>query len=277
MCAVQRSLACALTIALFWSVAEAAFAQEAKKEASLQESIKANAPQTALDLGKGVKLELVLIRPGSFMMGDGTGGDDEKPVHKVTLTKPFYIGKYKVTQPQWEALMGSNPSIAKDPKNPVERVSWEDCKAFLQKLDAKFGDKVVKFSFPTEAQWEYACRAGKTTKYCFGDKEADLGRYAWFIENSKDKIHPVGEKKPNAWGLYDVHGDAWEWCADWYDKAYYKTSPANDPPGPASGIFRVCRGSSWESMAPDCRCGFRLFAVPSDRFPYISLRVACGW
>ncbi len=131
----------------------------------------------------------------------------------------------------------------------MERVSWEDCKAFLKKLDAKFGDKIVKFSLPTEAQWEYACRAGKTTKYCFGDKEADLGRYAWFIENSKDKIHPVGEKKPNAWGLYDVHGDAWEWCADWYDKAYYKTSPANDPPGPASGTFRVCRGSSWESMA----------------------------
>lgn len=277
MCAAHRGLACAVAIALLGAVAEGVFAQETKKDASLQASIKASAEQSTLDLGGGAKLELLLIRPGTFMMGDEKGGADEKPVHKVTITKPFYLGKYKVTQQQWEALMGSNPSNAKSPANPVERVSWEDCQAFLKKLDEKFGDKAVKFSLPTEAQWEYACRAGSTTKYCFGDKEADLGRYAWFIANSKDKIHSVGEKKANAWGLYDVHGDAWEWCADWYDKAYYKASPANDPPGPASGIFRVCRGSSWDNTAPDCRSAFRLFGAPSDRFAYISLRVACGW
>jgi formylglycine-generating enzyme required for sulfatase activity len=277
MCAAHRGLACAVAIALLWSIAGGGFAQETKKDASLQNSIKANAEQTALDLGGGAKLELVLIHPGSFTMGDEKGGSDEKPVHKVTITKPFYVGKYKVTQQQWEAVMGSNPSLAKSPTNPVERVSWEDCQAFLKKLNEKFGDTAVKLSLPTEAQWEYACRAGSTTKYCFGDKETDLGRYAWFIANSKGKLHPVGEKKANAWGLYDVHGDAWEWCADWYDKAYYKASPANDPTGPASGTFRVCRGSSWDNTAPDCRSAFRLFGVPSDHFPYISLRVVCGW
>jgi formylglycine-generating enzyme required for sulfatase activity len=265
-----------LTVVVLWCVASGGFGQESTKP-SLQEGIKTSAERAALDLGGGVKLDLVLIRPGTFMMGDEKGGDDEKPVHKVNITKPFYMGQYKVTQQQWESLMGSNPSSAKDPKNPVEKVSWEDCQAFLKKLNDKFGDKTVKFSLPTEAQWEYACRATKTTPYGFGDKETDLGRYAWFIENSKGKIHPVGEKKPNAWGLYDMHGDAWEWCADWYNKAYYKASPANDPAGPASGTFHVCRGSSWDNMAADCRCGFRLFAVPSDHFPYISLRVVCGW
>ena len=101
--------------------------------------------------------------------------------------------------------------------------------------------------------------------------------YAWYDANSGNTTHPVGQKKPNAWGLYDVHGDAWEWCADWYNKEYYKSSPANDPTGPASGIFRVCRGSSWDNTAADCRCAFRLFDMPSDHFPYISLRIVCSW
>jgi len=251
--------------------------QETKTDAALQDSIKAGAEKVTLDLSAGVQMELTLIRPGSFMMGDAKGGDDEKPVHKVTITKPFYVGKYKVTQQQWEAVMGSNPSEVKEPKNPVEHVSWEDCEAFLKKFNEKFGSKSIKFSLPTEAQWEYVCRAGSSTQYCFGDNEADLGRYAWFINNSKGKIHPVGEKRPNAWGLYDVHGDTWEWCADWYNKEYYKSSPASDPTGPASGAFRVCRGSSWDNLAPDCRCGFRLFDMPSDRFPYLGLRIVCSW
>ena len=276
MCVGYRGLASGVAFVLLWSVGSGGFGQETPAT-NLQDGIKANAERIALNLGGGAKLDLVLVRPGSFMMGDEKGGDDEKPVHKVAITKPFYIGQYKVTQQQWEAVMGSNPSSAKDPKNPVERVNWDDCQEFLKKLNAKLGDKTVKFALPTEAQWEYSCRAGKTTPYSFGDKETDLGRYAWFLDNSKGKIHPVGEKRANAWGLYDMHGDAWEWCADWYDKAYYKTSPASDPTGPASGTFRVCRGSNWESMAPDCRCGFRLFSVPSERFPYLSLRVVCGW
>jgi formylglycine-generating enzyme required for sulfatase activity len=276
MCAAYRGLVSGLAFVLLWAVGSGGSGQEGTG-AGLQESIKASAERVALDLGGGVKLELVLIRPGSFMMGDEKGGNDEKPVHKVNITKPFYMGQYKVTQQQWEAVMGANPSTAKDPKNPVERVNWDDCQAFLKKLNGKFGSQTVKFSLPTEAQWEYACRAGKATQYCFGDKKSDLGRYAWYLENSKGKIHPVGEKKPNAWNLYDMQGDAWEWCADWYNKAYYKPSLANDPTGPASGTFRVCRGSNWESMAVDCRCAFRVFALPSEGLSYLSLRVVCGW
>ena len=134
----------------------------------------------------------------------------------MTITKPFYLGKYEVTQEQWEAVMGSNPSHFKGPKNPVEQVSWDDCQQFLVKLNAKSGGQGSKFVLPTEAQWEYACRAGSTGKFCFGDDEKQLGEYAWYEANSGDKTHPVGEKKPNTFGLHDMHGNVWEWCQDWY-------------------------------------------------------------
>ncbi|NQT39791.1 MAG: formylglycine-generating enzyme family protein, partial [Planctomycetes bacterium] len=166
----------------------------------------------AVDLGGGVELDLVLIPAGSFLMGD----DRAKPVHKVRITKPFYLGKYEVTQEQWEAVMGSNPSNFKGAKNPVEQVSWDNCQQFLVKLNAKSGGQGGKFVLPTEAQWEYACRAGSTGKFCFGDDEKQLGEYAWYGENSGSKTHPVGEKKPNTFGLHDMHGNVWEWCHDWY-------------------------------------------------------------
>jgi formylglycine-generating enzyme required for sulfatase activity len=132
--------------------------------------------EIAVDLGDGVKLEMVLIPAGSFRMGD----EGEKPVHKVNITKPFYLGKYLVTQEQWEAVMGSNPSHFKGPKQPVEQVSWIDCQQFFTKLNEKLHPEGGKFQLPTEAQWEYACRAGSTTKYCFGDDETRLGDYAWY-------------------------------------------------------------------------------------------------
>ena len=177
--------------------------------------------EIAVDLGHGVKLEMVLIPAGEFLMGspdsDKDAQSDEKPQHRVRITKPFYLGKYLVTQEQWEAVTGTSPSYFKRPKNPVEQVSWEDCRGFVKKLNGKVGGGT--FPLPTEAQWEYACRAGSTTRYCFGDEESGLGEYAWYEANSDSKTHPVGGMKRNAWGLYDMHGNVWEWCQDWYDGA----------------------------------------------------------
>ena len=251
-------------------------------------------PAESVDLGKGVKLDLLLIPAGEFLMGTpdsdkGAVGDvnvkpqlDERPQHRVRITKPFYLGKYPVTQEQWEAVMGSNPSLVKGPKNPVEQVSWEDCQKFLDKLNAKSGPGGGKFQLPTEVQWEYACRAGSTTKYCFGDDEKDLGEYAWYLKNSDGKEHPVGGKKPNAWGLYDMHGNVWQWCQDWYpDRSnYYKVSPVDDPPGPVGGslavgaIDHVYRGGSWYDPAEYCRSAFRYYFIPYFRCSFVGFRVS---
>ena len=184
-----------------------------------------------------------------------------------------------MTQEQWEAVMGSNPSKFKSPKNPVEQVSWEDCQKFLDKLNAMSGTGGGKFQLPTEAQWEYACRAGSTTKYCFGDDEKELGEYAWYMMNSDGKAHPVGEKKPNGWGLYDMHGNVWEWCQDWYWSKYYKVSPVDDPPGLATPSFatsidRVYRGGSWYDPAEYCRSAFRHYFIPGYRCSFVGLRVS---
>jgi formylglycine-generating enzyme required for sulfatase activity len=217
--------------------------------------------ELTVDLGKGVKLEMVLIPAGEFLMGspdsDKDGAYWEKPQHRVRITKPFYLGKYLVTQEQWEAVMDNNPSQFKGPKNPVEIVSWGGCQQFLGKLNAKSAAGVGKFQLPTEAQWEYACRAGSKTKYCFGDDASKLGEYAWYGQNSGKKTHPVGEKKPNAWGLYDMHGNVWEWCQDRWKDGYYKESPVDDPAGAATGSYRVFRGGTWFRPAEGCRSAGR--------------------
>ncbi len=131
-----------------------------------------------------------------------------------------------------------------------------------------------EFRLPTEAQWEYACRAGSTTRYCFGDEEGGLGEYAWYVKNSSNKTHPVGEKKPNAWGLYDMGGNVWEWCADWYDEKYYAVSPTDDPTGPATGSGRVLRGGAWGSPARNCRSAYHVKGSPRGRSIFLGLRVA---
>ena len=237
--------------------------------------------ELTVDLGGGVKMEFVLIPAGEFLMGDDKGSTNEKPAHKVRIRKPFYLGKYEVTQAQWQAVMGNNPSKIKGAKNPVEGVSWTGCQPFLEKLNANFAEGKGKFDLPTEAQWEYACRAGSKTTYCFGDDQSGLGEYAWYDENSDGKTHPVGEKKPNAWGLYDMHGNVWEWCQDWYDWRYYEKSPTDDPPGPARGTMTrmVGRGGYWLGGAKGCRSanryalgpaygiygtGFRVSLVPAE-------------
>jgi len=194
-----------------------------------------------IDLGGGVTMEFVLIHPGSFMMGsdEGSSAIEGVPVHKVTLTKPFYLGKYEVTQEQWEKIMGANPSYFQGPKNPVDSVTWNDCQSFVAKLNAKVPGRT--FRLPTEAEWEYACRAGSTGAYCFREGEGSLAEYAWYGSAANNTTHPVGGKKPNAWGLYDMHGNVLEWCADWY--ADYPASAVTDPQGPISGSRRVHRGS----------------------------------
>jgi formylglycine-generating enzyme required for sulfatase activity len=218
--------------------------------------------EISFDLGNGVKMEFVLIPAGSFVMGNDEGDAEERPAHKVTISKPFYMGKFKVTQQQWAAVMGKNPSHFQGAQNPVERVCWEDCQALLKKLNEKLAASDVTFSLPTEAEWEYACHAGSNSQYAFGDSDAMLADYGWFEGNADGRTHPVGEKKPNAWGLYDMQGNVWEWCADWYDGDYYKTSPAVDPSGPASGASRVLRGGSWGDPAPYCRASYRYCLPP---------------
>jgi len=235
--------------------------------------------EIVLDLGGGVKMELVLIPAGSFVMGspesDSRAHPSEKPQHQVRITRPFYLGKHEVTQEQWEALVGHNPSRFKGPKNPVEQVSWEDCQKFFEKLEAKLGASGAKFRLPTDAEWEYACRAGSTSQYAFGDEEASLGDYAWLTGNAGDKTSPVGRKKPNPWGLYDMQGNVWEWCADWNTGDYYLDCPIEDPTGPTSGSSRVLRGGSWFTDASYSRSAYHAGRPPTYRDSSFGFRVVC--
>ncbi len=257
-----------------------------KVAADLQQvTVKATQPilekEFAVALGNGVQMEMVLIRAGEFLMGsrdsDKDASPDEKPQHRVRIGRPFYLGKYLATQEQWQAVMGNNPSYFKGPKNPVELVSWDDCQEFLKRLNGRFRRVLPagegEFQLPTEAQWEYACRAGSTVRFCFGDEETALGEYAWYDGNSGNKTHPVGAKKPNAWGLYDMHGNVWEWCRDWYDGDYYGKASADDPTGPTTGSLRVRRGGSWYGPAKYCRSADRYGRVPGYRNAYLGLRV----
>lgn len=221
-------------------------------------------------------MEFVLIPAGSFTMGADKNferaEDDETPPHRVTISRPFYLGKYEVTQAQWVAVMGSNPSKFKGRSHPVEQVSWDDAQAFVQRLNQKEGHD--RYRLPTEAEWEYAARAGTTSTYHFGDDASQLGRYAWYDKNSGETTHPVGQKEPNAWGLYDMHGNVWEWVQDWYGENYYRNSPSTDPRGPSSGSYRVDRGGSWGDDAAYCRAAYRSSLSPANRYGSLGVRLA---
>lgn len=230
------------------------------------------------DLGGGVKMELLSIPAGTFTMGSPESEEgrfyDESQV-RVRITKPFYLGKTEVTQAQWKAVMGNNPSYFKGDNLPVEKVSWEDAMAFCRKLTERERKKGLPaeytFTLPTEAQWEYACRAGTTTRFCSGDSESALSKVAWRDGNSGKKTHPVGTKSPNAWGLYDMHGNVWEWCSDWYAESLLG---GNDPAGAKSGSRRVFRGGSWCNSARDCRSALRNGISPGNRINSLGFRVA---
>jgi formylglycine-generating enzyme required for sulfatase activity len=236
-------------------------------------------PESADSFG----MKFNLIPAGTFTMGEGDEADYAL-VHEVTLTKPFKMGVHEVTQAQYEQVMKNNPSNFKGAENPVENVSWEDAVEFCRKLSELPAEKAAGnvYRLPTEAEWEYACRAGTTTNFSFGDDESDFGDYAWCVENSANETHnsanethPVGGKKPNAWGLYDMHGNVSEWCQDRYDD--YPSGAVTDPIGPASSAYgpvRVKRGGSWGDFAGDCRSAYRLWAEPSFRDDGLGFRVS---
>jgi formylglycine-generating enzyme required for sulfatase activity len=222
-----------------------------------------------------IGLELKLLPTGKFTMGSSEGGDET--AHQGTLTRPFYLGVYEVTQEQYERVMGKNSSYFEGALNPVEQVSWEDAVEFCQKLSALPEEQAAGrvYRLPTEAEWEYACRAGSTTKYSFGDNDSQLEDHAWFGQNSGSKTHPVGEKEPNAWGLYDMHGNVWEWCSDWYGE--YPRIAVSDPTGPKEGSLRVSRGGSWTREAALCRSAYRVGNYPSLRTSSLGFRLALSW
>ena len=215
-------------------------------------------------------IEFVLIQAGEFLMGSNSGHDDAKPPHQVRISKPFYLGQYEVTQGQWQAVMGQNPSFFKGEATlPVENVSWEDVQEFLRRLNAREGGP--KYRLPTEAEWEYAARAGTSMAYSFDDIERQLGEYAWSSEDAGGKTHPVGQKKPNAWGLYDMRGNVWEWVQDWYGP--YKAGAAVGPAGPSSGSDRVKRGGSWHHCYCYCSGVERHFDPPGYRIGDLGFRL----
>jgi len=216
-------------------------------------------------------IEFVYIPPGSFMMGSPTNYDEEKQ-HHVILTKGFSMQTTEVTQGQWRAVMGSNPSYFSNCGDncPVENVSWNDVQEFISKLNRKEGGS--RYRLPTEAEWEYAARAGSTTRFCFGYEDSRLAEYAWYDVNSGISTHSVAQKKPNAWGLYDMHGNVWEWCQDWYGD--YPSGSVTDPTGPSWGSLRVFRGGGWDNFAKLCRSALRNRYLPDYRHNSLGFRLA---
>ena len=219
-------------------------------------------------------IEMVYVKGGTFTMGataeQGSDAEsDEKPTHSVTVSD-FYIGKYEVTQAQWRAVMGSNPSKFTGDNNPVEKVSWDDIQEFIKKLNAQTGKK---FRLPTEAEWEYAARGGNQSKGYKYSGSNSIGDVAWYDGNSGDKTRPVGQKRPNELGIYDMSGNVWEWCQDWYGA--YSSSSQTNPTGPSSGSSRVLRGGSWYSYARNCRVSFRSSGIPDSRYYSYGFRLAC--
>ena len=226
-------------------------------------------------------MKFVLIKPGTFMMGssaDEPGRDNDETQHSVTLTKKFYIQTTEVTQGQWRKAMKSNPSYFKDGGEdcPIESVSFDDCQEFIRKLNKQ--ENTNKYRLPTEAEWEYVCKAGSKTAFINGDitkkdlvHNVNMDQIGWYSANSGRSTNPVGQKKPNKWGLYDMHGNVWEWCQDWY--AIYPYRYLVDPEGPSSGKRRVFKGGSWLNDAAQCRSANRFREIPSFKSRYLGFRL----
>jgi formylglycine-generating enzyme required for sulfatase activity len=230
-----------------------------------QEAKRMNLPvNKVVELGKGATLELAYVPSGKFFMGEAK--------FPAQISHGFYMGKYEVTQEQWVAVMGNNPAKFKDPDLPVEMVSWDDCKKFIAQLNDKLKDQLdgAVFRLPTEAEWEYACRAGATGEYEAGN----LDPAGWYDGNSEETTHRAGGKKPNGWELYDMHGNVWEWCHDYYGDYDTRQPLLVDPRGASGGGFRVTRGGSWADDDDSCQSACRDYNNPGDGSCYGGFRLA---
>ena len=236
-------------------------------------SVASNSNTISISVKDGVSIDMVKVEAGTFMMGATSEMkdpySDEKPVHQVTLTNDYYMGKYEVTQALWQAVMGSNPSNFKGDNLPVETVNWNDCQEFISKLNSLTGRK---FRLPTEAEWEYAARGGKKSRGYQYSGSRKISDVAWYEGNSRSKTHPVGRKQANELGIYDMSGNVWEWCSDWYGS--YSSSSQTNPTGADSGAGRVCRGGGWCDDAVCCRLSYRYGHTPDSRRTYLGLRLA---
>ena len=242
---------------------------------------KAQAPK---EITNSIGMKLLLIPKGTFMMGSPEseqGRNEDETQHEVTISKDYYLGVYEVTQAQYEKVIGKNPSYFQgaivgneNADLPVDNVSWDDVVEFCKKLSELPEEKKAgrMYRLPTEAEWEYACRAGSKTAYSFDDEEGLLPEYGWFSRNSSRRTHTVGLLEPNAWGLHDMHGNVWEWCSDWYEE--YPKGAVSDPTGPKEGSNRVFRGGSWGNGAAGCRSAYRRRYNPSYRSSDYGFRVA---
>lgn len=223
-------------------------------------------PSQSIDKGSYIQPAMVSIKAGSFMMGSDSGESYEKPVHRVTIGYDFYIGKYEVTFKEYDKFCEDTGRKKPDDygwgrgDRPVINVSWNDAKAYTSWLSQKTGKT---YRLPTEAEWEYVARAGTTTRYSFGDSTSSLSDYAWYYENSNHKTHKVGEKKPNPWGLYDIHGNVWEWCEDWYTDSYKNTPRDGSENDSGSQKEKVLRGASLDYNANGLRSANRFGGDPT--------------
>ncbi|MBF0185500.1 MAG: formylglycine-generating enzyme family protein [Magnetococcales bacterium] len=219
-------------------------------------------------------MEFILIPAGRFLMGTPFAADvseDEMPQHEVIISRPFYLGRYEVKQAEWEAVMRSNPSEFKGADRPVESVSWEEVREFIGKLNERAATDLYRL--PSEAEWEYAARAGTTTSRYWGDGNEALEQHAWFAGNAGKRSRPVGQLQANPWGLYDMLGNVWEWCQDWYSPKSYSNGTVTDPRGPSDGASRVLRGGGWNNYASHIRAAYRFELNPAHRRRNLGLRL----
>jgi formylglycine-generating enzyme required for sulfatase activity len=215
-------------------------------------------------------IEMVFIKGGNYQMGSNYSSSDEKPMHEVTLND-FYIGKYEVTQKLWQQVTGYSPSHFEGcPECPVENVSWNDVQVFISKLNQQ---TKLEYRLPTEAEWEYVARGGLDDTPSTYSGSNTIGDVAWYLTNSSRKTHPVGLKQPNEKGVYDMSGNVWEWCSDWYDRSYYVNCPQNNPQGPSKGTLRVLRGGGWDNKNFYCRVAFRASFDPGVSGNNVGLRL----